>query len=142
MIEEQVCAEERIYTRSQTNGVGLFGSLRRLGETALSILQNRLELVAVELREEKSRAISVLVWGAAVIFLGIMFFVVGTFTVAFWFWDNPDLVRKILLGFTGFYLIGAIAAFLMVKSKIKHPLPFNETISQLKKDRAWLASRK
>ena len=44
---------------------GLFGSLRRLLDTSLSAVQNRVELFALELREEKCRLIEILIWASA-----------------------------------------------------------------------------
>jgi uncharacterized membrane protein YqjE len=34
----------------ESEGQGIFGSLRRLGQTAVGVLQNRLELFALELQ--------------------------------------------------------------------------------------------
>ena len=117
---------------------GIFGSVRRVIDTTLAILQNRLELIAVELGEEKSRAISVLVWGALLIFFAFMTVIALTATIVFLLWEHALYA---LAGFTALYLIGAIASMLIVKGKIKNPPPFAETIAQLKKDREWLKSR-
>jgi uncharacterized membrane protein YqjE len=118
---------------------GIFGSVRRLADTSLAVVQNRLELIAVELGEEKTRLISVLVWGALLIFFAFMTIIALTATVVFLLWEHAIYA---LAGFTALYLIGAVASMLIVKGKIKNPPPFGETIAQLKKDREWLKSRK
>jgi uncharacterized membrane protein YqjE len=53
-------------------GAGLLVSLRRLLSTTLEIAQVRLELLAVELEQEKQRVVAGLLWAAlAVLLLGI-----------------------------------------------------------------------
>ncbi|MDQ6630220.1 MAG: phage holin family protein [Verrucomicrobiota bacterium] len=120
------------------HSTGMFGSLRRLLETSVAIVQNRVELVAVELREEKSRAIGIIIWAAVLIFTSFMALVAIMLTLVFLFREQAVYI---LGGFSLLYLIGAVTAFLMLKAKTKTP-PFSETIVQLKKDRAWLRSGK
>ena len=117
-----------------TTSFGLFSSLRRLGGTAMSILQNRLELITIELKEEKQRAVSLAIWAASLIFLGFMAIVSLMFTLTFLFWEQR---LAVLGGFCGFFIVGAIVAFAMMKKKLKTP-PFAETVAQLKKEREWL----
>ncbi len=117
------------------NGTGILGSLRRFGETVVAIVHNRLELAALELQEEKSRAISMLIWAAVLIFFGFMMMVALTLTVIFVFWEHRTLVAGV---FAGFYLLAALVAFLAMRKNLKNPpIPFAETISQFKKDREW-----
>lgn len=123
--------------RVSENSFGLFGSVRRLGATAAGILQNRLELITLELKEEKARAISLGISAAAAIFMGFMTIVALMFTLTFLFWDQRVAVMG---GFCGFFLVGALVSFFMLKSKLKTP-PFAETVAQLKKDREWLQGK-
>lgn len=113
---------------------GIFGAVRRFAETGLGIVQNRMELLAVELREEKSRLISVAVWAGAMVLLGFLSLVAIMFTLTLIFWEQRIAVMG---GFCGFFVVGTLVAFFLMKSKLKTP-PFSETISQLKKDREWL----
>lgn len=55
-------------------------SLRRLGTTVVAVLQNRLELLAVELQEERLRLFRALLVAAVVVALG--FVSLATATVA------------------------------------------------------------
>jgi len=119
------------------NSFGIFGTLRRLGGTTVAILQNRLELMAIELKEEKSRAISMAIWGAVLIFLAFMTIIAAMITVTFLFWEQRVAVMG---GFAGFFLVGALVAFFVLKGKAKTP-PFAETIAQLKKDREWIQGK-
>jgi len=122
----------------EPGALGIFGSVQRLIETLLAIAQNRLELASVELREEKTRAVSILIWAGLLIFLSFMAMIALTFLAVVAFWDQAVWV---LAGFSAFYLIGGLVAWLSIKAKLKTP-PFPETINQLKKDREWLLSRK
>ncbi|MBA4150227.1 MAG: phage holin family protein [Verrucomicrobia bacterium] len=120
-----------------TQSFGLFGSVRRLGENALAILQNRLELMAIEFKEEKSRVASLGIWAAALMFLGFMAVVALMLTLTFIFWEQRVAVMG---GFCAFFFVGAIGSFFILRTKIKAP-PFSETMAQLKKDREWLGRK-
>lgn len=142
MFETETETEVRARTRTIPDGDyggGLFGSIRRLGETFLGILQNRLELAAVELKEEKSRILSVFILGGAILFLGVLGLVALTFTAIAAFWDQRVIVSA---AFGAFYLLAAFVCLAMIKKKIKNPVPFAETVNQLKKDREWLKQRR
>ena len=117
---------------------GIFGSVRRLGATAIAIVQNRLELLVLELQEEKARVIGVLIWGSCLLFFGFMMFVALTFGLVVLFWEHAVVV---LFSFAGFYLVAAAIALFRLRARLKNPpYPFFETVQQLKKDREWLHS--
>jgi uncharacterized membrane protein YqjE len=118
---------------------GIVSQCKNFLETGIALVQNRLELVALELQEEKSRAISIIVLGATLIFLGFMGVIALMLTLVFLFWEHALIVMG---GFTGVFLLGALVVFLVLKGKLKKPIPFSETISQLKKDRAWIQSQR
>jgi len=120
---------------SQSCNGGLIGSLNRVSESMKSALKNRAELATLELKEEKSRLISAAVWGGIFIFAALMALVSITFTLLFYFWNQKLYVA---IGLSAFCLIGALVAFILVKRRLKTPMPFAETIAQFKKDRAWL----
>jgi uncharacterized membrane protein YqjE len=123
------------------SSAGLLGSLRRFVDTGLGAARNRLELLSVEVREEKSRLIEVLIWASAAIFLGMMALTFISFTIVILFWESARLAA--LIGISLFYLATAIAAFLGVKSRLtKGPMPFAESLSELDKDKEWVRSAK
>lgn len=120
---------------------GLFASLRRVVETIVDILQNRLELITVEVQQEKCRVIELLILAAAVIFCGFMAVALLTLTIVLLF--APEARVYALGALTLIYFGAAAAAVFGLKSKLKNPpYPFAGTISELKKDRTWLQSRK
>ena len=114
---------------------GLFGSIKKVLGTALAMFQSRIELIAVELREEKKRALSVLAWGIALVFLGFMSLVAIMGTVVFLLWENA---LPVLIGFSAFFVAMAVASFCAVRSQLKK-IPFGETVAQLKKDRELIS---
>jgi uncharacterized membrane protein YqjE len=119
---------------------GLFSGLSQTGkgilETVLAMLHNRMELIALELKEEKLRIVSILVWtGLALLFL-MLAVVLGTFTIAFLLDGTARTIA--LVSFTVLYLIGAVAALAIVKRTIARAIPFAQTIAELKKDRETL----
>jgi uncharacterized membrane protein YqjE len=117
--------------------LGLFSSVRRLCESVLTVLHNRVELFAVELQEEKSRAIELLIFAMCGVFLGVIAVVVVTFTIAFLL--EGDARRIALIIFSALYVLGSAGFFLAVRSLLKNrPPPFSATIAELKKDRSCL----
>jgi uncharacterized membrane protein YqjE len=119
----------------------LFDSLRRLLDSGLGLVQNRLELFALEFREEKARVTFLLFWTAAAAVFGLMALLLITATIVMWV--PPQTRIWVLLGFSLLYLFGMIGAVLGVRHHLKHrPPPFATTLAELKKDRQWLGSRK
>ena len=64
------------------------GPLRRLVGSAIGLLQTRLELVGIELAEEKERLMGVLFLGLAAMMLATMALISLTVLVAIAFWDT------------------------------------------------------
>jgi uncharacterized membrane protein YqjE len=114
---------------------GGWGALSRIFGTTVSILKNRTELAALEVKEEKSRLISAGVWGAVFIFSSLLALIAIMCTALFLFWEQR---LSVAIGVLAFCLIGTLIAFLVVKRRLKAPKPFAETIAQFKKDRSWL----
>ena len=119
---------------------GLFVSIRRLAETLLAVVHNRLELAAVELGEEKHRLTDALMWSIAFVFLAMMTVVLATVTVLFVFRDNA---LPVLLGFCLAYLAASVTVFAILRRRLKNwPLPFTHTLAEMKKDRECLPGRR
>ena len=121
----------------ETHPLGLFGSVRRVCESVLTLLHNRIELFAVELQEEKTRAVELLIFALAGVFLGVIAVIVVTFTIAFLL--DEEARRIALIVFSVLYVSGSAGFFLAVRSLLKNrPPPFSATIAEIKKDRACL----
>jgi uncharacterized membrane protein YqjE len=116
---------------------GLFDSGRRLLDHALGAFHNRVELFAVEFKEEKTNVVELLLCVAAALFFAMMTVIVLTATVILLF--PPENRIYAAGGFCLIYLIGAIWSILRLKSRLKqNGTPFAESINELKKDREWI----
>jgi uncharacterized membrane protein YqjE len=114
----------------------VWASLKRILDTLLATVQNRVELFAVELQEEKCRLIEALLCAVAVVVCGLMTLTLLTFTIVVLFWENarlPALAALIVL-----YLVGTALAWRALHSRLKNKNAFSGTIEELKKDRSCL----
>jgi uncharacterized membrane protein YqjE len=122
---------------SAPSGITALG--RQMLATVLSALQTRGELFLVEVEEEKTRFIELLIWTLAAGFLGMMFLALFTAGIILLF---PEGLRMYaVFGFCVLYLAGAIVAFFNLRALIKSgPPAFADTINEIKKDRDCLES--
>lgn len=122
----------------QATTTGLLASLRRFGDTGLSALQNRIELFAIELREEKARFLELVFWVSATLFLAMLAVLVFTAAVVF---VCPDAARPwVAAAFVVLYGGGAVTGAVQLRAKLTRRAPaFADTVAQLQKDREWLA---
>jgi uncharacterized membrane protein YqjE len=115
----------------------LLQSLRSLGDGLLASAHQRVELVSVELQEEKFRLIQTFIWISAVVFSATMALMFASLTVVYLFWDSARLA--VLIGFTVFYTGGG--AWLIVAFRrylTRQPRPFAATLGELQSDRACI----
>ena len=119
---------------------GVWASLKRICDTLLATAQNRVELIAVELQEEKCRIVEVVLCAAAVAAFGMMTLSLVTFTVVILFWENGRLIA--LGGLSVLYLIATTLAWRALQSRLKVARPFAATIDELKNDRVCLGTDK
>jgi len=112
--------------------ISTVGTLRRLGETIVSTLHNRLELLTLELKEEKYWLVGALLFAAFAIVFALLSVVAIMVTVAFL---TPTAARPwVMLGIC-VVCIGALAfSALGLMKKLKRPAPLTETLNELKKD--------
>jgi len=124
-------------TESDKSSEGLFASTRRLLDTGLATVQERLELFSVELKEERFRLVELLLWAAAAAFFGVMALTAVTVAVVFLFWESAR--GYVLVAFCLIYLTAAVGSIVKLINKIKNgPVPFADSLSEIKKDRACL----
>ena len=125
----------------EPSGPGILSTLRRLCATALAVVQNRVELFAVEVQEQKVRLVKILLLTAAAVFLANTALLVMTVTIVVLAGDE---VRKpMLIGISAFYVVAAGVAFLLLRRELRSaPPPFEDSVGELKKDVEWLNPRK
>jgi uncharacterized membrane protein YqjE len=116
---------------SEPTSGGTFASFRKIGGIVAAVLQNRADLLAVELQEEKYRLVEVLVLVGIALALGMMALFVFTGVIIF---AVPAAYRLwVACGLGVVYLLGIVVLWSRVKRLLQNQ-PFPETISQVKKD--------
>lgn len=123
-----------------TESDGLMGSLRRLANTLLAIVQTRLELLSNELEEERLRIEQKLLYGSvALFFFGLSILLLTVFIVVL-LWDNN---RLLVLGcFAGLYFAAGLLAWNALRrvTREKSKL-FSVSLAELADDRELLVPR-
>ena len=111
-----------------------YSPLRRIFSSVFTILQTRLELVGIELAEEKDRLLGVLFLGLAAMMLATMALIALTALVAIAFWDTYRW--QSLAGITAVYAIAALICALKARSGLHNaPIVFEATLAEFEKDR-------
>jgi len=120
---------------------GFLASIRKAFDDGLAVIQSRVELFGLELREEKWRFLETVVLILAAFFLAMMGVLLLSATLLFSVEDEARIYVAAALCAAS--LLGAGWAFLSVKKRVKgDPGAFSETAAQLRKDREWLDSLK
>lgn len=112
------------------------GQAGRLASTVLALLETRLELLAVELREEQGRLVVVLVLAALAVGLGLLALVAAT-TGAVLSLAPEERAAGWLIA-AGVYAVAGLALWAAVRWRLARKAPFAQTRAELEKDRQWL----
>jgi uncharacterized membrane protein YqjE len=116
---------------------GIIESFRKLGSTGIAVLHNRLELLSVELEEQKVRLSKVLVLAGAAIFLANAALLAISAAIVVLAGEKARLVVLVILSVV--YILAALWAFQALRRELRAAAqPFQESISELKKDGEWL----
>lgn len=116
---------------------GIVGDLRGIATTGVRAVRTRLELLAIELKEEKAWLVRFLIVGIAALYLLTIGLLLGiSALVLFAAQENRPAILGICAG--AFLLAGiGAAAYVYLTAKKRHPL-FDETIAVLKGDEEGL----
>ena len=116
---------------------GLIGSLQRLLDSLLEIVQTRIELVVSEYEEERERLRELLLYGMITLFFFGFGVVLLTLFVILLFWDSHGLL--VVGGFATAYLVAGLIALIVLLTKARQrPRIFSATVDELRKDREQL----
>jgi|ERR1043165_946341 uncharacterized membrane protein YqjE len=116
---------------------GILSSVRLLADNLLATVHDRVELIALELQEEKFRLIQTFIWISAAIFSAMMALTFASITVVYFFWENARIAA--LGGLALFYLAVLGALIVGFRRYIKRqPKPFAGTLQELKADRTCI----
>jgi uncharacterized membrane protein YqjE len=117
---------------------GLLAGLRKLATTVVDLLRTRLELLAVELDEERARIVRFLVLAASAGFFLALGIVALTFFVILLAWDTRPVLAAGLL--TAAYLVAGVVLAVKARNIISTRTKlFAASLEELKKDRDGLA---
>lgn len=118
----------------------VLGSLRSLGDGLLASVQARVELIAIELQEEKLRLIQTFIWISAAVFSGLLAIVFASLTLVYVFWDSARLA--VLGGLALFFAATAVVVVVAFRRYLaRQPRPFAATLEEIGEDRACIRNR-
>jgi uncharacterized membrane protein YqjE len=101
------------------------------------MLRSRIELVTLELEEQRIHLTRIVLLGAVALFLFMLGMVMVSVLVVAWFWDTHRLLA--IAGTAAVYLGGAAGLALAAKrAAATKPKMFGSTIAELTKDREQL----
>ena len=122
---------------SGQSSVGFAESVRQLGKSLLDLLHTRTELFAVELQEEKVRALRLVLWIAAAIAVGVSGLLIAMGALALWVWEAAGYWGLVGLAAGA---LGAAAVILwgVHRNMTNGPAPFAGTVAEFRKDAACL----
>ncbi|HUR59969.1 MAG TPA: phage holin family protein [Opitutaceae bacterium] len=116
---------------------GLLGSLRSFADGLVGSVHDRLELLGVELQEEKLRLIQILMWVGAVVILALMAIVFASIAVLVMFWETARIAAALSLA--GLYTAGLVGVVLAFRKYLaRQPKPFAGTLAELRGDRTCI----
>ena len=114
----------------------MFDSSKRVLRAAAAVAQNRLELLLVEVQEERERLFDMLLVAAGAVACGLMALILISFTLVVIFWDEHRLA--VLIGLSLIYIAAAIVGFWQLNTRLRNWQGFAATLAEFKKDCAWL----
>ena len=116
-------------------------SLRGFFLAGIRLAQNRLQILATEVAEEKVRiTLSAISGIAGLFFLGLAV-VLGVLLLVVIFWDSHRIALLSILT-SIFFLLGGSLLILTIKSVSSKNRPFQVTLDELKKDEdVWRAGK-
>lgn len=115
---------------------GLFAGLKNLVATVLTIGRTRVELLAIEIEEEKYRLVGLLSKAFGALFLLFLGIVMAVFSLALAFWEQ----RVLLFGlFALVFFVGASLLAFSLLAQVKAPSRlFRDSLAELDADVAQL----
>ncbi len=116
---------------------GAAGSGRRLGAAVLGLLHSHVELFGIELQEQKSRTVSLLLFAGLALVFALLALVAVSGLVLILLWDNYRMAG--MLGLCVFYVLAGIFCALRLKAAVfDESSPFIGTLEELANDRERL----
>ncbi|EIK96746.1 putative transmembrane protein [Pseudomonas sp. M47T1] len=112
-------------------------SSRRLGAALLGLLHSHVELFGIELQEQKSRTLSLLLFAGLALVFALLALVALSGLILILLWDNYRMVG--MIGLCLFYLLAGLFCAMRLKAAIfDESSPFSGTLEELANDRERL----
>ena len=126
-------------TARRVSGSGVLAVLRRLTGNAVELLHTRLELLIVEIEEERSRFVRILLLSVIAGFFLSIGVVTLTIFIILLAWESHGLLAAGLLAtlYFGIGIVLGLSVRYLAKERSKL---FSSSLAELKKDRDGLAS--
>ena len=109
---------------------------KQVARQLLTIGENRLELLAVEVREEREHFLRALLLALAVAAFGLLAGLALTAAIAVWLWACSPV--GVLLVLTGLHGGAAVCLYRRLIGRLRDWQTLSATLDQLRKDRACL----
>lgn len=115
----------------------LLSSIRGFADGLVGSVHDRIELLAIELQEEKHRLIQIAIWISAVVLLASLAIVFASVALLVAFWETARV--PIAIGLAGAYVLGLVAVVIGFRRFLaRQTRPFAATLGELKEDRACI----
>ena len=111
-------------------------TVKHFARRLLTIGENRLELLTVEVQEERERLLHVFLLALGMTALGLLAGIALTAAIVVGLWAYSPVV--VLLILTGFYAVAGVWLARRLAGLLGNPQTLSATIDQLRKDRACL----
>jgi len=119
-----------------TGGGGISASIRRILESASGFLITKVELLSIELQEEKRRVLEILILASLAILFAVLTLIVVSFTIVVLCWDNKV---QVLIAMSVLYALVSFLLFMVLRRKASIGAKiFQTSVDELKKDSEWL----
>ena len=116
---------------------GFLQSVREFADSLLASVEDRIQLISVELQEEKLRLIRIFIWISAAIFTGMMAITFASITLVYLLWESARLAA--LGGLTLLYVTGLVIIVVSFRRYLaRQPKPFAATLQEIKVDRVCI----
>lgn len=119
---------------------GFFESLRRLAGLLVGAVHDRVQLLSLDVEEERQRLLRVFIWASAALFAAACTMLSFSALVVILFWETARMAA--ITGVTLFY--AAVATTLVVSLRrylARLPKPFAATLAELSTDRDSLRDK-
>jgi uncharacterized membrane protein YqjE len=125
-----------VMEESSVSARPLGAASKDLARRLLTIGENRLELLSVEMQEERDRVLRAILLALGVAAFGLLAGMTLTAAIVVVLWDYPHVV--VLLALTGLYGLAGICLYRWLTRSLRDRETLSATLDQLQKDRACL----